>query len=88
MRAHADKIILYGSTARGEDTPDSDIDLLIIRDKLEKDETAKELKKVKLKKKINAEQFTPYEYEELKKKDPVYHAETDRGIVLWEKKDE
>ena len=33
-----DKIILFGSYARGEETSDSDIDLFLIKDDLEKEE--------------------------------------------------
>ena len=82
------KIILYGSAARGEDRPESDIDLGILADTLDHDRIKDEISRFKSKKKINAELFTPVKFMELEKKDRVYYMEIDRGIILWEEKGE
>ena len=82
------KIILYGSASRGEDRPESDIDLAILANDQEHDGIKDEISKFKSKKKINAELFTPVKFMELEKKDRVYYLEVDRGIVLWEEQGE
>jgi len=81
----AEKIILFGSCARGENTEDSDIDLMMISHN--KDEIKDELcqfKKLPLKPIIK----TPIEFEGLEKKDPTFYLEITRGIVLFEKNNE
>jgi predicted nucleotidyltransferase len=84
LEENTKKIILYGSASRGEDRPDSDIDLTILDNDLDRDEIKDEISKFKSKKKINAVLFTPTRFIELKMKDMVYYLEVDRGIVLWE----
>ena len=84
LQEYSTKIILYGSTARGDDVFGSDIDLLILGEKINQEDIKRETDKFKLKKIINAELLTPFEYEALKKKNPVYYSETDGGIILWE----
>lgn len=78
----SNKVILFGSASRGENLPDSDIDLFIltrsaesIREIIKKDKTAKKI------------QFifkTPTELSKLKDNDPYFYNEIDRGIILWE----
>ncbi len=79
------KIILYGSASRGEDLPNSDIDLFA----LSKDtEAAKEiLSSVKIKRKIQAVIKSPSESADLREKEKVFYGEVDRGITLWEEKE-
>jgi len=80
-----DKVILFGSCARGEDTEDSDIDLLIItHDKGGVKEKLKQFTKFRLKPIIK----TPVEFANLEKKDPSFYLEVVRGIILFEKSDE
>ena len=88
LQKGAKKIILYGSASRGEDRPESDIDLAILAEELDRDGIKDEISKFKSKKKINAELFTPVKFMELEKKDRVYYLEVDRGIVLWEEQSE
>ncbi len=78
------KIILYGSASRGEDLPNSDIDLFV----LSKDaEATKEiLSSVRIKRKIQAVVKSPSEVADLKEKEKVFYGEVDRGIVLWQEK--
>ncbi len=79
------KITLYGSVSRGEDFPDSDIDLFIVsRDP----ETIKvKLSKIKLSRKIQTVIKTPSEIPEFKEKEKIFFEEVSRGITLWEAKE-
>lgn len=79
LRPVSEKIVLFGSCARGEDTARSDIDLLVIS--LESDrvkEIGAGARRLQLM--VN----TPVQYAETKKSDPVFREELLRGIILWE----
>ncbi len=76
------KIILFGSSSRGENTPDSDIDLLLIS--RNKDLILTEIKKYKDKRKIQPIIWTNTELLEMKKTDPVFYEQINKGIVLGE----
>lgn len=78
------KITLYGSASRGEDLPNSDIDLFV----LSKDaEATKEiLSSIRIKRKIQAVVKSSSEVADLKEKEKVFYGEVDRGIVLWQEK--
>jgi len=82
------KIILYGSTSRGEDIAESDIDLAVISENIEHEDVRQIINKFKSKRKINAEIISPFNFEGLKRKNQVYYLEIDRGIILWEEKGE
>lgn len=85
LKILADKVILFGSCARGEDTEDSDIDLLVVsRSKEEIRGKLKKLGKLRVKTIIK----TASELEKLSKEDPAFYAEINRGIILFEKNDE
>lgn len=77
------KIILFGSACRGENLPESDIDLLVVTHNIE------EVKKIAnerfLGKKIQIIAKTPIAFTELEKKDPIFYREIGLGIVLWER---
>lgn len=79
------KIVLYGSTSRGENDPTSDIDLFILSQ--EPEEAKKVIISTKTRQKIQAVIKTPSELPDFEKKEKVYHAEVDRGITLWERKE-
>lgn len=84
--SHAKKVILFGSTSRGEDYPDSDIDLMVITNELNQSRDI--LPKYYFKRKINVVYTTPSEYIALEgKKGTTFGKEVDRGIVLWEEKE-
>lgn len=85
LKALADKVILFGSCARGEDTEDSDIDLLVISHN--KEEAGEKLKKFR-KFRVKAIIKTASELERLSREDPSFYAEINRGIILFEKNDE
>jgi len=88
------KVILYGSTARGDDTSESDIDIFVVS----KDTGAarkiidsygtglyRYLHKIR---NIQAVIKTQVEYSNLKEKDKVFCKEVDRGIILWGEENE
>jgi len=77
------KIILYGSSSRGENTKDSDIDLFVVSNV---PEAIKRI--VDGNKKIQLTIKTPLQYVEMETKEPNFYREVERGIVLWEAKDE
>lgn len=80
------RIILFGSSARGEDLQKSDIDLLVVTHNAEE---VKDLaKKEFLGRKIQVIAKTPIAFTELEKKDPVFFREIELGIVLWEKEED
>ncbi|MCX5782803.1 MAG: nucleotidyltransferase domain-containing protein [Elusimicrobia bacterium] len=76
------KIILFGSSSRGEDYSDSDLDVFI----LAKDtEAAKAiLSTIKNGRKIQAVIKTPAEFSGFQETEKVFHSEIERGITLWE----
>lgn len=85
IKQKSDKIILYGSCSRGENTETSDIDLLVITNN--SDEVEKNIPASINGKKIQLTIRTPFKYAEMEKTEPYFYKEIERGIVLWEKKD-
>ncbi|MFH1847312.1 MAG: nucleotidyltransferase domain-containing protein [Candidatus Omnitrophota bacterium] len=75
------KIILFGSSSRGEDTPDSDVDLLIVS--RSKGLVIEQIKKSKTKREIQPIICTNVELLEKKKTDPVFYEQVIQGITLW-----
>jgi predicted nucleotidyltransferase len=84
LRLYAKKVVLFGSTSRGEDYPDSDIDLFVLSQ--DPEGAVEALSKTKLKRKIQAIIKTPSEYAEFKEKNQTFQKEIERGIILWEEK--
>jgi predicted nucleotidyltransferase len=82
LKPVANRIILFGSSARGEDYSDSDIDLFV----LAKDTSA--VKEVfvsyKSKRKLQPLIQTPVGFIDFKDKEKVYYNEIATGITLWE----
>jgi predicted nucleotidyltransferase len=80
------KVVLFGSCASGTDTADSDIDVLVIANE---PEVAWEIvKSVELPRKLQAVILTPGQLLQSREKDPAFHAEVDKGIVLHRAEDE
>lgn len=79
------KIVLYGSTSRGENDHTSDIDLFILSQQPEA--AKKTIASIKTKQKIQSVIKTPSQLADFKSKEKVYYAEVDRGITLWEEKE-
>jgi len=80
------RIILFGSSARGEDLQKSDVDLLVLTHNAE--EVRDLAKKEFLGRKVQIITKTPIAFTELKEKDPVFFREIELGIVLWEKEED
>lgn len=78
------KIILFGSSARGEDVADSDIDLFVISN-YDRKEIEKQIENLKFKRKIQLLVNTELNHTELKRKDSVFYEQIQQGIILWEK---
>lgn len=81
----SEKLILFGSCARGENIPKSDIDLFILTNHQEEVSTL--VKKHRLDKKFQLVIRTSLRFVEMKKKEPVFFEEISRGITLWEAKE-
>jgi predicted nucleotidyltransferase len=84
---HPEKIILFGSAARGGFTPDSDVDLLVIKKDVPRYgiDRMRELRRL-IKKKVAADflVYRPEEIEErLKMGDPFVKAVLSEGKVLY-----
>jgi len=82
LKPLASKIILFGSSSRGENTPDSDIDLLIISHS--KGFVQEQIKTLKSNREIQTVIFSNIEFLEKKKNDPIFYDQVNKGIVLCE----
>jgi predicted nucleotidyltransferase len=83
LQPYAEKAVLFGSSAEGTNTEDSDIDLLVISN--QKEDVNDALNKFKSKHKIQFILKSPQEYISLEKKEPVFFAEIEKGTPLWQK---
>jgi len=81
MRVMSEKVILFGSASRGENTGDSDIDLFVVS------QNTQVVEKIIKNTKLNIQLIvkTPVKYGEQEKKEPHFSREVERGIVLWQK---
>ena len=80
------QIILFGSCATGDDTIDSDIDLLVLT--INKDEVNKIIKRSKLARNIQAIVINSTDLLKIKEKDKAFYKEIKKGITLWDKRNE
>lgn len=83
LKPLSQKIIIFGSSSRGENTTDSDIDLFVLT--RGETEVKKIIKVSRLGNKIQLIVKTASELESLKKNDPYFFNEIDRGITVWQK---
>src|SRR3989344_2864937 len=76
------KIYLYGSCARGEDSKESDIDLLIIGN-IKRHDIIEEINKLskKLNKKITLQIFSELEWANLEKKDRAFYERVEKDKI-------
>lgn len=79
-------IILFGSSCRGEDTPDSDVDLFVVA--RDKDEIQKQIEHFHYKRKIQTIVRSPLKFDEMKHAEPDFYEQVIKGIVLWRTQDE
>jgi len=80
------KIILFGSCANGEDTSESDIDLLVLTN--EKEKINKKILNTKFNRKIQAVVVNTGDLMKIKEKDKGFYQEINKGITLWDVKNE
>lgn len=85
LKSLSKKIVLYGSTSRGENDPSSDIDLFILSQ--EPEAVKKAMASIKTRQKVQSVIKTPSERADFREKEKTYYAEVDRGIILWENKE-
>ena len=81
LKAKSLEIILFGSTSRGEQTADSDIDLFVLSN--HKGEIRKILDSTRNKLSIKAIIKIPNEWSELEIKEPEFYKEVQKGIKLY-----
>ena len=80
------RIILFGSSAEGTNTSESDIDIFFLTNEVE---AVKEIISTdKLRQKIQPVIKTPTLLVELETKDKLFYEQIERGLILWEQKDE
>ncbi len=80
LKKISQKIVLFGSTSRGEQTFNSDIDLLILTNR--KKDVKKVIKDSQLKLKINPLIKSISEWSEIETKNPEFYREVKSGITL------
>lgn len=85
LKPKSERVILYGSCSRGEDTEQSDLDLFIVTNSEE--EILNLINKWRLKGKVQAVIRSPLKYAEMESDEPTFYREVNQGIVLWEKKE-
>lgn len=86
LKGTAIKIILFGSAGRGEDSLSSDIDVFILTRNPEK--TRGILSSFSCGRTIQPIVVVPAEWRGFRENNRVFWGEIDRGIVLWEERDE
>ena len=86
LKTFSQKIVLFGSCARGDNVADSDIDMFILSSSPYIIE--ERIKKNNLGKKIQVIIRNPTQFIKMEKEEPIFWAEIDRGITMWESRDE
>ena len=86
LKETSEKIILFGSCATGEDTNESDIDLLILTN--EKEKVNKYVIQKRFERKIQAVVVNTAEFIKLKEQDKAFYQEIKKGVTLWDVKNE
>lgn len=84
LRDRCIKIVLFGSSAQGTNTEESDIDLVILSNTPR--EVSELISNSNLAEKIQLIVKKPVDWAALKKKDPIFYEEVEQGIALWEAK--
>ncbi|MBW2981270.1 nucleotidyltransferase domain-containing protein [Candidatus Woesearchaeota archaeon] len=77
------QIYLYGSSARGEDTEDSDIDLLVIG-KTKKEDIIQDINLLseKIKRRISISIFSPLQWSAMAEKDKAFYERVEKDKIL------
>ncbi|MFA6379171.1 MAG: nucleotidyltransferase domain-containing protein [Candidatus Omnitrophota bacterium] len=84
LKALSERVVLFGSSAFGEDTGQSDIDIYVVSGNAQ---AVKDLVILRspFKRKAQLVLKTPAQDIALDKKEPVFYNEVKKGIVLWQK---
>lgn len=77
------QIYLYGSSARGEDVEESDVDLMIIG-KVKKEDLIEDINKISedIGRKITFKIFSPMQWSELSRKDRAFYERVEKDKIL------
>jgi len=86
LKEMSEKIVLFGSCATGEDTYESDIDILVLTN--QKDKVNKKILNTKFNRKIQALVVNTGDFIKIKEKDKGFYQEINKGITLWDVKNE
>jgi len=86
LKEISEKIILFGSCSTGKDTYESDIDLLVLTN--EKEKVNKKIINMKSNRKIQAVVVNTVDLMKIKEKDKGFYQEINKGITLWDVKNE
>jgi predicted nucleotidyltransferase len=86
LKEISEKIILFGSCANGEDNDKSDIDLFVLTN--EKGKVNKKILNTKFNRKIQAVVVNTGDLMKIKEKDKGFYQEINKGITLWDVKNE
>lgn len=86
LKEDVKKIILFGSWSRGENDPESDVDIFIMTN-ISKERIENIIKKDKFTKKIQLIVRTPVAFSEMEKQDPIFFNEINQGITIFESKE-
>ena len=86
LKKLSEKIILFGSCANGEDTSDSDMDILVLTN--EKEKVNKKILNMKFERKIQAIVVNASDLINLKENDKAFYNEVNKGITLWDRNHE
>ncbi len=87
VRDRCSRIVMFGSCSTGEDTLESDIDLLVITESTDKVHRLI-LKSWKGSRRLHPVMMRPVEYITLKDSDRALYDEIRKGIILWREGDE
>jgi len=85
LKAHASKIVLFGSWAVGTDTDESDIDLFITSSNEKYAQSVIDRFSGKIEKKIQAVIKSPVDLMKPGKRDRIFLKQVEQGKILWEK---
>jgi len=83
LKPIAMRVILFGSSSRGRDAKESDVDLFILTN--QKDEALKKVRQHEAKRRLAPIIVDVDEYTNLRNKDRPLYDEINRGISLWER---
>ena len=83
IKPYAERIVLFGSCAQGEDTQKSDVDIFIVSG--DKERVGRFILSLRSKREIQYIIKSPQEFIGFDKREPELYAEVKKGIILWEK---